>query len=126
MNYFLTPTSVQQWHGAVFIGAVGPGARPVGGAEVDHEVSLLPAVLLQRLAELLVCPDELQHLASPPHLPLRTLSAGRTERLTHLAKWWLYILAQLSSTASSGIFTKSYLTSEMCEQQIILFKSIFD
>lgn len=85
MNCVVSPTltSVQQRHGAVFIGAISSGARPVGGAGVgvDHEIRLLPAVLLKRPTQLLVGPDQLQHLAGPPHLTVRTFAAGtRTRR----------------------------------------------
>lgn len=71
-------TSVQQRGGGVLVGAVGPGARPVGGAavgiEVDHEIRLLPAVFLQRPAQLFVGPDQLQHLAGAAHLSVRALA----------------------------------------------------
>lgn len=77
-------TSVQQRGGGVLVGAVGAGARPVGGAavaiEVDHEVRLLPAVLLQRPAQLLVGPDQLQHLAGATHLAVRALAAQYGKR----------------------------------------------
>lgn len=73
------PTSVQQWGGAVFVGAVGPGAWPVGGVavgvDIHHEVRLFPAVFLQRPTQLFVGPDQLQHLAGTSHLSARALAA---------------------------------------------------
>lgn len=77
-------TSVQQRGGGVLVGAVGAGTRPVGGAavgvEVDHEIGLLPAVLLQRPAQLFVGPDQLQHLAGAAHLSVRALAARQGRR----------------------------------------------
>jgi len=68
-------TFVYKWQSAVLVRAVGPGvaARRV---QVDHEVRLLPAVLLQRAAQLLVAPHRLQHQAGAAHLPLRTVPGG--------------------------------------------------
>ena len=54
-------------------GAIGADRR----VQVHREVRLLPAVFLQRPPQLLVRPDELQHLAGPSHLALGTLSATK-------------------------------------------------
>lgn len=65
-------TLVQQWHGAVLVGAVGSGARAVARVRVraDHEVSLLPAIFLKWAAQFLVSPDKLQDLPCGTHLTL--------------------------------------------------------
>lgn len=57
------------------MGAIGAGARTVCGGggvgvKVDHEVCLLPAIFLERPAQLLMGPDELQHLTGTSHLPI--------------------------------------------------------
>lgn len=62
-------TSIDQGGGAVLVAAVAAVAGG-GGVGVHHEVSLLPAVLLQRAPQLFVPPDDLEHLPGSPHLPL--------------------------------------------------------
>lgn len=82
----MAQTSVQQWCGAVFIGAISSGARAVGcaavGVEVDHEVRLLPAIFLQRPTQLLVGPDQLKHLACPAHLTIRTFTVDKKRNIS--------------------------------------------
>lgn len=66
-------TFVYERQSAILISSVGPGGV-AGRVEVDHEVRLLPAVLLQSAPQLLVAPHCLQHQASPTHLPVRTVT----------------------------------------------------
>lgn len=65
-------TFVYERQSAVLISSVGPGVA--GWVEVDHEVRLLPAVLLQSAPQLLVAPHRLQHQAGATHLPLRAIT----------------------------------------------------
>lgn len=66
--HLLSLTFVYERQGAVLVSSVGPGVT--GRVEVDHEVCLLPAVLLQSAPQLLVAPHCLKYQASSPHLPL--------------------------------------------------------
>lgn len=66
-------TFVYERQSAVLISSVGPGV--VGGrVQVNHEVRLLPTVLLQSAPQLLVAPDGLQHHTSAADLPVRAVT----------------------------------------------------
>ena len=81
-------TFVYEWQCAVLISSIG-SAVVAGGVQVDHEVGLLPAVLLQSAPQLLVSPHCLQHQAGATHLPLWTITVGQNSKETEFKKYVL-------------------------------------